>query len=436
MDNTFLGGLLRTLRIVLLGDSLRRIFQSARMVPLRNDALLALVLWAAGVWVFYRLYSRRERDGRSYLFFGVAFVLTGLALTELWLHVSREFFGWIFSAAILSLTVYSAARMQTEPTPASRDILTMEGGVAVFLLTLLLVSVGRMEWSFALPAALSAAIGLGLVLSHRLSGITGENGRAVGKALTILIPSAGAVGLTALAFARWGSEPYARGLTALGRGVWAVIKTLGRWICLFIQWLASLLPDPGQELPPMEPVAGIPAEQLSEEAPVNVAGILLGGLLIALAATVLFLLFRTLRGRRLGGRSRPRNVQSVRRQRLPLPARLRAVWAQLLRSVRFLVRRWKSRGTPRELYYTLLKKGERAGCGLRPGETPMACVRRLGELLPEPDADRATQRLAAALERELYAGGSAETLSREEQRTLRRMARRLPAYRKGRRRHC
>ena len=115
MDNTFLGGLLRTLRIVLLGDSLRRIFQSARMVPLRNDALLALVLWAAGVWVFYRLYSRRERDGRSYLFFGVAFVLTGLALTELWLHVSREFFGWIFSAAILSLTVYSAARMQTEP---------------------------------------------------------------------------------------------------------------------------------------------------------------------------------------------------------------------------------------------------------------------------------------------------------------------------------
>lgn len=424
MDNTFLSGLCRTLRIVLMGEGLRRIFRCARQLPVRDDALLLLVVWAAAVWVFYRLYSRRERNAENYLYFGAALVLAEVAAAELWLRTSPGFFGWFYSAALSAFAVYSAAEMQSKPTPAARDVLAFEGGAALLLFTLLLVSAGRMTWVSALPSILAAVMALGLVLAHRLSGVTDGSEHGAGRALWLLIPSGGLIAAAAAVFACWGAEPYARGVTALADGVWTALKTLGGALLRFIAWLASLLPDAEGELPPAEAAAGIAGEPVAEAA-ADISGALLGALLLLLAAAAFFFLFKTLRGRRQGGRVRAQRAASVRRQRQPLGARLRELWNSLVRRVRLSLRVRKCRGSIREMYYYLLRQGRRAGQAIRGGETPMEYVLRLCAGMPETVRSPAG-RLSRALETELYSPVPAEPLPREDRLALRRAFRFFP----------
>lgn len=432
---TVFPGMVSVARTVVCWSSAFWLFTQAEYGQPYGIALAPFLLFGLGSYLLLGWFLRRPRPLPAVTSLGAALAAAG-CVGLLWrCSTLPGLTANAFGVLAVVTVVYGGARACMDPPAAARSISAMEGTTCFFVVFLWIQTVTGMDAGYSMPLLAMSLLSLAVVLYQRLFSVGGGSGRSRGRGLLVVGAVLAAIAGVLWLFLTFGAGPLGRGAVTVFYGVLYCLKMLGHLLGRFLQWLAALFPAEGG---PME-VAPLPempiAEDLAGDVEVDPRLLLAVGVLalLALAAGVVYLLYR-LRRVRLGGVGARPDTGRVRRQRLGLLDWLRRVLAAAGARWRLLAAVVTLRGSPQELYLFLNRAGRRLDCRRQTGETPCAFVRRAARMAEgSPELTEALETLALALGETLYGGRPTAPLPREAARCIRQSFRRaLRRYRRQR----
>lgn len=382
-------------------------FVMAEFLRMSYRLPLSLGLALLGTLLMWLLLRRQRTLGFVATAAGITAVLQTV-VTLLLSPLEKPFFTTVYLLLCYALLQYLAVSGLTGKEPAR-----VRGYADAFLLLLFFYSLPR--WDNPLQGDGWVILPLAALL---LAGVAAEGGGGALRPLPALglgTAAAGAAGAAGLLVSVLCAEGVSGAVRRLGAAVLRLLKTLGRLLDAFLQWLASLLPEPApEELPPPDPEgAALPAGMGEvEEVPLNYETVLaVGAILVMLAAA--FVLWR-LRGVKLGGTAGEKPGKVIITRRRPRRNPLRALWAKL----RLRWRLFRQRRTPEGILRRTERLARKTGRPRGRGESIRAFLTRFdpqGHLRP----------VLRSLELRYYAGESTEDTPRADNRAFRALRREI-----------
>lgn len=383
----------------------------------------ALLLWWGCLLITHlglAAFLRKPRSLRAVILLECGGFLLQLALIVLFRAAPLSLLGRLGGLILWGGTYFRCHQLLFSPPRAEQLMLGFELVVAALFVTAFLFSEGVFSLTLLLLLALCCLLALAALARLRSGPRRAPRGSG-GKNRLLLGALLAAPALVSALFALLLTEGMSLRLRRLAEGVRRLWQRCFAATEAFMYWLASLLPESGQDL--AEPPGGaglsggeaVPGEAVFFDSRAILVAALLCVILAALAVLCVCLI--------RGGRGKVISAVTVSRpalrRRTSLPELLRLLLARLNAALSRLTAYVRGYHTAPGLFLWLERRLRRRRRGRLPGETPRAFLLRAADLAPDCRSD--LLRLADHLDEHYFGPGG--TLSAAEVKSLRRRLR-------------
>jgi len=385
--------------------------------------LLPFWMMSVSVFLIIKVFLRKPRSQNALIALALLLFAAESAVILLFCFDIPDLTAAIFALISVGLTITLSVLRCIEPISHSKSLNSMELTVIYFIFFLWAQTVEEIEFQYSLPLLFASVLSIADIMRMRISGIddrlSSNRKRSIAAVIIILAATLIPISL----FTLYGAKPLSHGVTMLFYAVFYCIDMMCKAFISFIIWLASLFPPPEggwiYEKKPYE----FDIDDLPEKAQPDPNALLTMQVVFLIAAILLLLLILyRFRHRKIGGKMFAKAGGAVERKKLSFLSWFKSIFAAAKKKIIVSIRIMLARGSSKELYLFVLKKGRALGLHRLHGETPCAFVIRAAQMTENVSEEirGALLLLSQQLSLSLYSNHNTPKFPKEQAQLIRR----------------